>query len=300
MIHDKNSPAKVDLSGVLVRPERTMPKAGIIVIGGAEGGLHERDAAAFAYHGFAALALAYFGAAGVPPILKEIPLEYFFKAVDYMIAEGVERVGLIGGSRGGEASLLVASYDERVAAVVSVVGSGVLTSGIDYSQGTLDRILSTPTVSWTVRGDALPALPYWVPDDLPDLVQKRATVRLRDYFAPLPADAEELERISIPVERSKAAILLIAGEDDQSWDSPGYHAVAARRLQAANHPYGFENVVLPGAGHLIAGPPASPQTGSTGPGPGVVFEFGGDPATTTAARSEAWRRSVEFFTRHLI
>lgn len=299
MIHDTQSPQQAGLSGVFVRPDGAMPMAGVIVIGGAEGGMHEPDAAALAYHGFAALALAYFGAPGVPPVLKEIPLEYFFNAIDFLLAQGVERVGLVGGSRGGEASLLVASCDPRVAAVVSVVGSGVVTSGIDYSQGTLDRILSTPVTSWTLAGAPLPQLPYSVPADLADKVSARATVRLRDYFAPLPTDPAELERIAIPVERSKAAILLIAGADDRSWDSPAYHAIAAARLKAAKYAHAWENIVLPGVGHLIAGPPRGPITSSTGPGPGITFDFGGDPEITTAARAETWQRTVAFFEQHL-
>lgn len=299
VIVDKVSPKEAGLSAVFVRPDGAMPKAGVIVIGGAEGGLHEPDAAALAYHGFAALALAYFGAPGVPPILKEIPLEYFFKAIDFLHAQGVERVGLAGGSRGGEASLLVASHDSRVAAVVSVVGSGVVTAGIDYSQGTLDRILSAEPVSWTLNGEPLPQLPYNVPADLADKVKARATVRLGDYFAPLPTDPAELERISIPVERSSAAILLIAGAEDRSWDSPAYHAVAAKRLEAANYPHTWGNFVFPGAGHMLAGPPRGAITSSTGPGPGITFDFGGDPAITTVARAETWQRTVAFFKEHL-
>lgn len=299
LVRDRASVAAVGLAGVLLRPAGAVPNAGVIVIGGSEGGYHERDAAAFAAHGYASLALAYFGADGVPPVLKEIPLEYFFRAVDLLTGLGAARVGLVGGSRGGEASLLIASCDQRVDAVVSVVGSGVVTPGIDYSLGRLDRILGAGTVAWTLAGDPLPALPHRIAPQLARAIESYGTIALRDAFAPLPDDRTELARISIPIERSRAAVLLIAGGDDRMWDAPAYHAVAAERLAAAGHPFPVEHVVLPGAGHQLAGPPGAPIRTITTPGPGATFQTGGDPVTTTAAREQAWRRTLEFLDLHL-
>lgn len=297
---DREAPRTAGLSGVLVTPPDAAPTAGVLLVGGSEGGLHERDAIALAQEGFVVLALAYFGAPGVPPVLKELPLEYFSQAIDFLADRGVTSIGVLGGSRGGEAGLLVASRDERVRAVVSVVGSGVVTQGIDYSLGSVDRIMGTPTTAWTVDGMPLPALPNQVTPDFTKAVAARGVVALGTQYGPLPADPDELERISIPIERSRAAVLLISAEHDAMWNSPAYHAVAAERLVAAAHPQRWEHVVLPGAGHAIAGPPGAPFTSSTSPGPaGVTFEMGGDPAITTAARAEAWQRTVEFLTEEL-
>jgi dienelactone hydrolase len=296
---DKDLPRAAGLSGVLVTPADGVPEAGVILVGGSEGGWHERDAVVLAGQGFAVLALAYFGAPGVPPVLKDIPLEYFFRGVDVLQEAGARRLGILGGSRGGEAALLVASHDPRIAAVVSVVGSGVVTQGIDYSLGRVDLIMGTPTVAWTLAGEALPALPNRVTEGFAAAVAGGGPVRLGSQYAPLPRDAEELEAISIPVERSRAAVLLITGDRDAMWDSPAYHAVTAARLEAARHPRSWHHVVLPGAGHGIAGPPGDPITSTVSPGPGVSFELGGDPAATTAARAEAWRLTVEFLTDQL-
>src|SRR3954470_4655074 len=65
-----------------------LPAPGIVVLGGSEGGLAQAEelAAGLASHGFAALALAYFGAAGLPERLAEIPLEYLEAAVDRLLA----------------------------------------------------------------------------------------------------------------------------------------------------------------------------------------------------------------------
>ncbi|KQY43730.1 acyl-CoA thioester hydrolase/BAAT C-terminal domain-containing protein [Cellulomonas sp. Root137] len=292
VIRDRTVCRAHGIAGVLARPAAGAERA-VVVIGGSEGGMHERDAVALAEEGFAALALAYFGTAGVPRMLLDVPLEYFGRAIDLLEAQGFApgSIGLLGGSRGGEAALLVGSRDERVGSVVSVVGSGVVTAGIDYDVGRLDRILRSSGPAWTVDGEPLPFLPYAVTPELEDAIARHDPVALRDGFAPLPTDHDALERVSIPVERIRGGVLLVAGGDDQMWDSPGYHQVAADRL--AEHPYPWANVVLDSAGHMIAGPPGGVAT-SQGPGPGVTFRYGGDPVLTAHARRETWTRTMGF------
>ncbi|MDQ0374887.1 alpha/beta hydrolase [Cellulomonas humilata] len=280
------------IAGVLLRPVSGAERA-VVVIGGSEGGMHERDAVALAEAGFAALALAYFGAPGVPSDLVDVPLEYFTRALDLLEAQGFApgSIGLLGGSRGGEAALLAGSRDERVGSVVSIVGSGVVTQGIDYGAGPLDAILRSSGPAWTVGGEPLPFLPYEVTPELARTIENHEPVALRDAFAALPADPVALDLVSIPVERIRGGVLLVAGSHDQMWDSPAYHQVAADRL--AGHPYPWANVVLDSVGHLIAGPPGG-LTASEGPGPGVTFRFGGDPVLTQHARAETWSRTLGF------
>ena len=280
------------IAGVLARPAAGAERA-VIVIGGSEGGMHERDAVALAEEGFVALALAYFGAPGVPDVLVDVPLEYFTRALDLLEAQGFGpgSIGLLGGSRGGEAALLVGSRDERVGSVVSVVGSGVVTPGIDYDAGRLDAILRSSGPAWTVDGEPLPSLPYELEPELVARIERGEPVSLRDGFAALPTDPGALGRISIPVERIRGGVLLVSGADDQMWDSPAYSQVAADRL--TDHPYPWANVVLDSVGHLIAGPPGG-VVASHGPGPGVTFRYGGDPVLTQHARKETWSRTLGF------
>ena len=227
-------------------------------------------------------------------------MEYFFRGLDYLGAQlrTGDRFAVLGGSRGGEAALLIGVHDPRVAAVVSVVGSGIVTAGIDYPRGTLLDIVSTQTVSWTLDDDPLPFLPYVTPAELRDLVDNGGPVPLGLAFATAPADATQLERVSIPVERTRGAVLLISGRDDAMWPSPEYSQIAADRLVAAGHPYPFEHRIL-GAGHPIAGPPGDPFTSTKSPGPGVTFEMGGTPAANTQARADAWKMTVDFLADNL-
>ena len=144
------------LVGVLYVPDDDQPRPGVLLLGGAEGGLHEDDAALLAGHGFAVLALAYYGAPGLRATLERIPLEYFGQAVEYMRGCGQvhpHQIAAIGGSKGGEAALLAASVFPRITAVVSLLGSGVVTQGIsqDVLTGSFLEIMGTPVACWTHR-----------------------------------------------------------------------------------------------------------------------------------------------------
>jgi dienelactone hydrolase len=288
------------LVGVLATADSSDGAPGVLLLGGSEGGLHERDAQVLAAEGFTVLALAYFGASGLPRGLVDIPVEYFSRALDVLSAQPAvgERIGITGGSRGGEAALLVAAHDQRIGAVVSVVGSGVSTPGIDFGRGALLDILTDAPASWTLAGERLPYLQHVIPPAMVEQVEAKAPVRLAQAFPPPPSDREELDAVSIRVERIDGAVLLISATDDGAWPSEAYSQVAADRLRAANHPYAYEHRVLD-SGHLIAGPPGAAMTTTLSPGPGVTFEMGGTPERNTAARAEAWQMTVDFFGEHL-
>lgn len=288
------------LVGVLATPGGDSPAPGVLLLGGSEGGLHQRDAEVLAAEGFTVLALAYFGLPGLPASLVNIPVEYFSRGLDLLAAQprAGDRLGVTGASRGGEAALLIGAHDERVGAVVSVVGSGIMTPGIDFSLGPLLDILAGAPASWTAGGQRLPYLKHVIPSEMRDRVGQGKPVRLALAFPPPPDDLAELAAVSIPVERTRGAILLLSASDDGGWPSPAYSQVAADRLAAAGHPYTFEHRILD-AGHLIAGPPGKPVMSTTSPGPGVTFEHGGTPAATNTARAQAWQATVEFFGEQL-
>ncbi|MDQ2586044.1 acyl-CoA thioesterase/bile acid-CoA:amino acid N-acyltransferase family protein [Saccharothrix yanglingensis] len=286
--------AERGLVGVLFEPADAETHPGVLVLGGSEGGLHEDDAALLASHGFAALALAYFGAPGVPDDLVEIPLEYFGTALEWLGGRA-DALGVLGGSRGGELALLLGATFPRVEAVVSVVGSGVVTQCVGPGSRLL-RKLEHEAASWTSGGRPLPYLPYSVPDELRAAVVDGEPVPLRLAFDLSDGVPEDVE---IPVERINGGVLLLSSGDDQSWPCAELSAVAERRLREHDHPFPHEHVVYPGAGHLIAGPPHRPTTDTVVPGPGVRFRMGGTPAATAAARADAWRRTVEFLSDRL-
>src|SRR5450755_2758026 len=66
---------------------RASRRPAVLIFGGSEGGLAVADLAGLlASHGYPALALAYFGAPGLPANLIRIPLEYFARAARWLAA----------------------------------------------------------------------------------------------------------------------------------------------------------------------------------------------------------------------
>ncbi|XP_035867794.1 peroxisomal succinyl-coenzyme A thioesterase-like isoform X2 [Phyllostomus discolor] len=69
----------------LFLPPGEGPFPGILDLFGSSGGLCEYRASLLAGHGFAVLALAYFKFGDLPKYLREVNLEYFEEAVDFML-----------------------------------------------------------------------------------------------------------------------------------------------------------------------------------------------------------------------
>jgi hypothetical protein len=113
-------------------PPGAGPHPAIIVLPGSQGGLPGPGGppGGLASRGYVVLGLAYFNAAGLPPLLQNVPLEYFASAVEWLKSQpsvDPTRVGLLGTSRGGELALLLgATYPSAFCAVVANVPSNVV------------------------------------------------------------------------------------------------------------------------------------------------------------------------------
>ncbi|HEU5345583.1 MAG TPA: acyl-CoA thioester hydrolase/BAAT C-terminal domain-containing protein [Ktedonobacterales bacterium] len=269
------------LVGTLFLPPGKGPRPGVIVLGGSSGSAREPLAALLAAHGYAALALAYFGAEGLPPKLASIPLEYFETALDWMAAQDTvqgERCALIGFSRGAELALLLGATFERVAAVVAYAPSSVLWGAVGESGP-----------AWTYRGEPLPLAPDRVPPELDAALSAREPLSVAPWYRYILEDEAALEPAIIPVERIMGPVLLISGEDDQMWPSTLMAERVMRRLAAHNFQWPYRHLSYPDAGHLI-GPPWRPTTVNTRRHPtvGVTFAYGGTPRGMAHADANSW------------
>lgn len=146
-------PAPDGIYGTLYLPADTsVRRPALVVFGGSEGGLGTGPAAALlAAHGYPALALAYFGEPGLPATLRDVPLEYFAKALTLLRAQpGVDpdHVLVQGTSRGGEGALLVgATYPALVNGVVA---------GVPSNRAERTPFVAAVFSAWTVRGRPVP------------------------------------------------------------------------------------------------------------------------------------------------
>jgi dienelactone hydrolase len=209
--------------GALAQPDDTTGSGpAVVVVGGSGGGDGPARlvAAEFAKAGIPALALAYFGAPGVPERFASIPIEYFARAAEWLRAQqAINQVAMLGMSRGSEAALLTAAHFPAVVdRVVAVVPSNLVCAS--FPDG---------NPAWTLGGAALPYSQTAGPDtDDPDAV--------------------------IPVERINGPVLAIGAGSDQIWPSLPMAKAIGERLESHGHAFGHELVEYPHAGHALSIP----------------------------------------------
>jgi len=262
------------LAGAFYQPPGEGRHPAVIVLSGSGGGLPPATSAAggLASRGYAVLALAYFNAEGLPPMLSRIPLEYFGKALSWLAAQpsvDPSRIGVLGVSRGGELALLLGSVYPQIRSVVAYVPSNVVFPGCC-------GMINAP--SWTVEGRPL------------------AFVRLG------VRDPAQRERAAIRVEKIKGAVLLISGRQDQVWNSSEMSEQVMARLRRNQFPYAYKHLSYDDAGHAIGRPYTSTMdlNDMRHPLTGRVMHLGGTPEGTAHAREDSWRQMLAFLDEQLM
>lgn len=161
--------------GFLYYPAEGGPFPAVLILAGSGGGVYEWLAQAFASSGFAALTLPYFNYRDLPPELVEIPVEYFHKAVVWLKrqpAVKADRIGVAGGSKGGELALLIASLFNDFRAVVAWTPGAHAWEGLSQKFFSPDYV---PVSSWALNGRGLPFIKFVYTQEERELEQKRGT-----------------------------------------------------------------------------------------------------------------------------
>jgi len=276
------------LIATLFEPEGSRPNPVVVCLSGSEGGLNENRAALFAAHGYSALALAYFGVDPLPAGAREVPLEYFKTAFDYLVDQGICLPGSIavdGASYGGQLSLLLGATFPEVSCVIAQVPSGLVHSSVNAVGD------STVTSSWTRGGEPLPYVLFrpervdWTADEI---------ALTPGYLACFEFE-EEVKAATISVENTCGPILMLSVEDDQMWPSKEFAEVSEARLREHDFPHEFEHVCYKDAGHIAVLTPFVPiyLPAQVHPVIGRMFAFGGNLLANQEASEDAWRRTLE-------
>jgi len=262
------------LVGVFYEPPGGGRHPAVLVLSGSGGGIPPAGGhgGGLASRGFAVLALAYFGAPGLPRTLSNIPIEYFGRALQWLTSQpsvDSDRIGVLGGSRGGELALLLGTLYQNLKVVIAYMPSNVVW------RGCCDM---TTQVAWTVGGRPVAAMP---------------PPGRRDFFA--------ASRAEIQVERIQGPVLLISGKDDGVWDSSGMARKIVARLRSNNFQYKYLSLEYDNAGHGITRPYTSTMELNTRRHPlsGRIVHMGGTPAGTAKAREDSWRQMLAFVDEHL-
>jgi dienelactone hydrolase len=264
----------------------------LVAFGGSGGGLGPAAAWApiLASHGMAVLAIAYFGAPGLPQSLVGIEVETVGRAVGWLLGRGdvvPGTVAVMGMSRGSELALLASVLLDSVGPVVAFAPSGVSWAGLD-AQGPVDA------PAWTYGGQEIP----YARIGASARTGQRPTstpLALRPAFETALREEAMITRAEIPVEAAKGPILMVSGEDDAMWPSTWMGEIAERR--AARHGLApqVRHLRYPDAGHVCAGVPGTPViTEVRHPMTGGYYSFGGTRAGNAAARAQSWPQVVAF------
>jgi dienelactone hydrolase len=281
------------MAGFLYYPAKGGPFPGVLILGGSNGGLYEWLAQAFASEGFAALTLAYFNYPGQPAELVEIPIEYFAKATAWLKAQpnvDPRRLGLVGGSKGGELALLVASRADDFRAVIAWTPAAHAWEGLSQKYFSPDYV---PRSSWSFQGKPLPFVEFKA---RPEDKEKEMKGELDSYVALHKRSLAEndpavLERAAIPVEKIRAPLLLVTGTLDQTWPADEFCREIAAKLREAGFPYELKHVSHKDAGHGSFLPYLI--TANTAP------INGGTDRANAAAGFDSWKETIAFLRKHL-
>jgi pimeloyl-ACP methyl ester carboxylesterase len=278
--------------GILYRPGDDRKHRPVILLGGSEGGFPAPEGGMLASRGFVVLALAYFGAPGLPATLQNIPIEYFGKAIHALLrtpsVQGPS-VTLIGGSRGAEAALIAGAMYPEVSAVVAVSPSHV------RWEGATSKMLPGGA-AWTWQGKPLPYVPFHI---APGFAARfawayvaRNPISMRSMFEDSLHHATGAD-VQIPVERIRGPVLFGSGRADRLWPSDSMAQLAMDRLHRHSHPFPDQHVSFENTGHWL---PSSyvPTAGLKGP---MSEQIGGTPAGTAAAQREWWSKVLELLAR---
>jgi len=209
----------------------------VVLLSGSQGGLvtAKRRIHPLVCSGYCVLAVAYLKAEGLPDELISVPLEFFDKGKAWLaenpkVVQG--GIAVVGGSKGGELGLLLASRDSDVRCVVGILPAS------HVFQGIAPRFHMSS--SWSHKGKDLPFVPYVFNATLFRAIKSGG---FRDVYQEALANAGEAgEAARIPVEKTNGAVLLLSGRKDQIWPSTDMCETIIKRLKQAEFPHAFKHV----------------------------------------------------------
>lgn len=285
--------ARDGVSGVLAVPRSMVDVPAIIQLHGSEGGGMAAARArtlALADAGYAVLALNYvayaYGTppiAGVPTTFTNLPVELLDRARQALANRpGIDarRVALVGASKGAELALVGAATYPWVKATVACVPSDIVWAGFGRAPAPGERLSS-----WSVKAQPLLFVAYDRYDDVFAGKASAAEVHRRSRALAAPA---EVKAARIPVERIRTPVLLLGSGKDEVWPSAEMGTAVAATLRRTRGPKAVELATYPEAGHGICGTGSAP-----------VRAAGQNPAATTQAAGDAFRRTLDFLHRTL-
>ena len=227
----------------LVVPESAT--CGLLVLSGSSGRVLAERADVLVSYGVAALAVPWFGADGLPPSPRRVPLETFLPHLD-RLASVVPRVGVMGTSFGAEAALLLAIRDPRISLIAALAPTSVVWETSDQdADGHPVR-----DAKWTWEGVPIPGVPYV------DATMRGPFADAREWHEASLTVCRDPGRFAIPVDQIAGDVIVSSGGDDRVWQAQRFcEQIVARRRQTG---LDTTHVHLDSAGHQVVLPGEAP------------------------------------------
>lgn len=223
-------------------------KRPLLLLSGSDGGkswsspMDKQNRRDLVKRGYAALSIAYFGLPGLPETLERVPVEFFEDAKAWFESQrGVNSsdFAVMGASKGGELSLLLATIYPEIKSVVALVPASNVFVGIGPQN----------VSSWSYQGAEVPyaSLIY------NETFQKALETNVWEpVYSEAIADPAVAEGSAIPVEKMNASLFLLSGKQDHMWPSFDMSERIMTRLTENQYPHHYEHVTSEYAGHYVA------------------------------------------------
>jgi alpha-beta hydrolase superfamily lysophospholipase len=239
-------------AGHIAEPEEKAAQAVIIVMGGEKSLLPGiKIAERFADYGIAGLAVSLFGAEGLPKGPDRIPIDMFEPVVCYLKEmRKFAKVSIYGMSMGSVVAALAARYIPGIDNLIMVSPSHV------PFEGTLDKKHMTGHSFVTWRKEEIP---YVKPDFSKNKAMKyrydarvgRNVMGMWSDYMDAYEDREREKQAEIPLEKTNARILMIAGTGDEAWPSEYSVQYLKEQLHHVGYTNDYKAVFYPNASHLL-------------------------------------------------
>lgn len=190
----------------------------------------------FLNSGYSFLAIGYFGSEGLPEKLDRISLDAIHAAIAEAAADprvNTACVAVLGGSKGGELALALASNYPDVDAVVGIVpGSAAFAAHTD----------AMTTSSWTYEGEPLSFVPVpW--KAAPALISGD----MHEAYEIMLEDTEAAQSARLRVERINGPIFLLSASNDEYWPSAKMSEAVVAALEKNDLQYFVQHVAVDGS-----------------------------------------------------
>ena len=188
--------------------------------------------------GYSVLAIGYFKSNGTPKNLDRISLDAISDTI-MNIAQNdkidATKIALIGGSKGGELILNLASRFNHFNAVIAMSTSNVSFPAITWSAN---------TSSWTYKNKEVAYVPAPLKTISPALKGDLYTAH-----SMMLENEQTVKKAEIAVENINCPILIMSGKDDDQWPATEMSDRIMERLKNNNFKYYKEHAILDG-GHI--------------------------------------------------